>query len=79
MRAGLGSAATSQGAFRLEFRFNAEEWQGLSNEERVRRCRLMAEEAITLAKGAPPELKEGYLSLSRDWLKLATEMDRAGK
>ena len=63
----------------MEFRFNADEWQGLSNEERVRRCRLMAEQANTLAKGAPPELKEGYLSLSRDWLKLATEIDRAGR
>jgi hypothetical protein len=63
----------------LEFRFNAEEWKRLTNDERVRRCRLMAEQSMALANDAPPELKEGYLSLSRDWLNLAAEMERSEK
>ncbi len=63
----------------MEFRFNADEWQQLTNQERVRRCRLMAEQALTLANQAPPELKEGYLSLSSDWLKLGAEIERTVK
>ncbi len=63
----------------MEFRFNADEWQSLSNEERVRRCRLMAEQALTLAERAPPELREGYLSLASDWLKLGAEIERTAK
>ena len=63
----------------MEFRFNADEWQRLTNEERVRRCRLMAQQALTLAEQAPPELREGYLSLSDDWLKLGLEIERTAK
>ena len=63
----------------MEFRFNAEEWQRLTNEERVRRCRLMAGQARVLAERAPPQLKEGYLSISGEWLKLVAEIERTAK
>ena len=33
----------------MEYRFNAEEWRGLTTTERVRRCRLWAQEALKLA------------------------------
>lgn len=63
----------------MEFRFNADEWQRLTNQERVHRCRLMAKQALVLAEQAQPELKEGYLSLSGDWLKLAAEIERTAR
>jgi len=59
-----------------EFEFNAEEWQQLEPSERVRRCLAFAAHARELSDGAAPELKSGYLDLSRHWLALAEEMDR---
>ena len=59
-----------------ELEFNAEEWHKLAPSERVRRCRAFAAHARQLSVGAAPELKNGYLDLSRHWLALAEEMDR---
>jgi len=36
----------------------------------------MAEEAITLADNAPLALKDGYLSIASEWLRLATDIER---
>ncbi len=33
----------------MEYRFKATEWKDLPAADRVRRCRLMADEAVTLA------------------------------
>lgn len=58
----------------LEHRFEAEEWDRLTTEQRRRRCHLMAEEAQALAKAAPAEIAESYLQIANDWLQLAREM-----
>ena len=50
----------------------------LPNEERVRRCRTMAEQSQMLAAQGPHELKERFLFLSGEWLKLAAELERFG-
>ena len=63
----------------MQYRFNAEEWRGLATAERVRRCRLWAEEAQKLAQGAPPKMAANYLSIAADWLKLASEMEENSK
>lgn len=60
----------------MKFRFNSEEWERLSVEERIHRCALIAAEARKLAETAPPALRETYLSLAADWEKLAVEMGR---
>lgn len=61
---------------RVELEFNVEEWHQLEPSERVRRCRAFAAHARELSAEAAPELKNGYLDLSRHWLTLAEEMDR---
>jgi hypothetical protein len=61
----------------MDYRFKAEEWALLTAAERARRCRLMAEEATTLAKSAPPKMKQSYLSIANDWTKLAAEIEQA--
>lgn len=48
----------------MEFRFNADEWGGLTPAERIRRCRLMAHEAETLASRAQNHTKALYLQLA---------------
>ena len=58
----------------MDRRFAADEWSGLTNAERMRRCELMAQEAMKLAKNAVPSVAEGYLRLAEDWLKLAMEL-----
>ena len=62
----------------MEYRFKADEWKNLTTKERGRRCRLMAEEAQALAKGAPPALAETYLRIANDWLTLAMEIEQSG-
>jgi len=63
----------------MEYRFNADEWAGLSVGDRVHRCRLMAGEALKLAVNAPPALKVKYEDIARDWEKLAREIELAGR
>ena len=62
----------------MDYRFKADEWRLLSNEERVRRCRMMAEQSQMLAEQGPHELKERFLFLSGEWRKLAAELERFG-
>ena len=59
----------------MEYRFNAAEWKKLTREQRVRRCRLLASEAIKLADGASQKVAEGYLTIAQEWLKLADEIE----
>jgi hypothetical protein len=60
----------------VELEFNPDEWHRLAPSERVQRCQDYAEHARQLSIGAAPELKAGYLDLSRHWLALAEEIDR---
>ena len=53
------------------------EWLRLTAAERAEKCRLMAEQTQSLANGAPPELREGYLRIAASWLRLADELERA--
>jgi hypothetical protein len=62
----------------MEYRFNAAEWSELSAEDRVRRCRLMAEEARLLAERAPPSLKQSYAKIAQDWIQLAADIENGG-
>jgi hypothetical protein len=62
----------------MEYRFKAEEWDTLTSEQRARRCRLLASEAIKLADHAPARVAEAYLSLAGAWLKLANEIESGG-
>jgi len=62
-----------------EPQFKPEEWQRLGSSERVLRCQQFAEHARQLSSDAAPELKQGYLDLSRHWLALAEEIERHGR
>jgi len=60
----------------MQYRFQAEEWKGLSRAERVARCRLMAVEASKLARDAErEETKRLYSKLAREWEALALDME----
>jgi hypothetical protein len=61
----------------MDYRFKADEWQSLTPGQRAQRCRLMAEEAQELAKGAPPSVAEAYLRIAGEWLTLAREIEQA--
>jgi hypothetical protein len=61
----------------MDYRFKADEWKELTPAQRARRCRLMAEEAQELAKGAPPNIAESYLRIAGEWLTLAMEIEQA--
>ena len=63
----------------MEFRFTAEDWNALSLDERARRCRLLAEQAIKLANTAPELLKESYITIALGWLKLAAEIEHIAR
>ena len=64
----------------MEYRFNAEEWAGLSVSDRIRRCRLMAEEAHRLSEQeTSPRLKAAYILMHLDWLRLADEIEAANR
>jgi hypothetical protein len=60
----------------MEYRFKATEWKDLPAADRVRRCRLMADEAVTLAHLTSPDLAASYLRLAEDWRILAIDIDR---
>lgn len=63
----------------MDYRFKAEEWESLTPEQRVRRCRLMADEAQELAKNAPTKVAEAYLRIAGEWLSLASEIEQAAR
>ena len=58
----------------MDRRFAAEEWDALTIPERIRRCQVMADEALKLSKAAAPNLSDGYLRLAEQWLSLAMEL-----
>ena len=60
----------------MEYRFNAEEWDALTPENRVRRCRLLAQEALKMADGAKGSMKDALLAIAADWERLGTEIER---
>jgi hypothetical protein len=60
----------------MEFRFNAEEWETLAPAERIRRCRILAHEAETLAQHSTQQMKMIYSDLAMQWKTLADEMQR---
>ena len=63
----------------MQYRFHAEEWQGLSRAERVARCRLMALEASELARDAEREAtKRLYSKLAHEWEALARDIESDG-
>ena len=55
--------------------FKADEWNGLTGEERIQRCLLYAHEATLLSTHSPPEAKEAYIDLCQQWLALAAEIE----
>jgi hypothetical protein len=59
----------------MEYRFNAEVWERLSNAERAKRCRLMAAEARKLAEKAVGRVGEDYLAIAANWEQLAADID----
>ena len=60
----------------MEYRFQADEWRGLSLAERVRRCRTFAAEAQDLANHAPAYSKHLYEKIAQQWATLAAEIER---
>jgi len=63
----------------MEYRFKADEWNGLNPAERVRRCLLWAVEAQEIADKAPPELTAIYEDIADQWAKLAEEIEQHSK
>ena len=62
-----------------ERRFHTADWETLSVEQRVARCRMMAREAFQLADAATASLKETYLALAAEWEKLAQEIQQRSR
>ena len=57
--------------------FTEGEWSRLSAEDRIRRCRDLAFEAIADAQSKRPGYREPMLRLAAEWLKLAKEIQDA--
>ena len=60
----------------MDYRFNAEEWKGLSPQQQANRCRLMAGEARILAEESVSGEKLSYLKIADEWTRLAEEIER---
>ena len=63
----------------MEIDFEPEEFFDAPPAERIRRCRLMAEEALKLSSTASPEAREDYVNLAKQWVKLAHEIEQASR
>ena len=63
----------------MDYQFNAADWKRLSSIERAHRCRLLATEAPTMAEKAAPDLKERYLAVADELLRLALDMEAEAK
>ena len=61
----------------MEYRFNAAEWDKLAPSDRIRRCRLWAEESQKLASQTSGTIHEAYLAIAMDWQELANEIERS--
>ena len=62
----------------MERQFRSEEWKNLTASQKARRCHVMAEEALSLAEQAAPDLKDSYTRIAQDWIRLADDIERAG-
>ena len=60
----------------VQLRFDADEWKGMTREQRIKRCAVLAEQAQKLANDANAKFKPLYLRLADEWLTLAQEMQR---
>ena len=56
--------------------FDAEEWIGLTSQQRIWRCLAYAHEATQLGVYAQPDAKQAYVDLSEQWLALAKEVEK---
>jgi hypothetical protein len=63
----------------MDYQFSAVEWKRLSSIDRAHRCRLMSEEAMTMAERATPELTVRYLELAEAFLRLALDLEAKAK
>ena len=63
----------------MDYQFNAADWKRLSSIERAHRSRLMAAEAMTMAGKAAPDLRERYLALADEFLRLALDLEAKAK
>ena len=59
--------------------FDAEEFFRLGTAERVHLCRLLAKRAEELAARAEAAHAEAYREIARNWLRLASDMEAAGR
>ena len=57
--------------------FSADQWEKLTNEQRIAHCLMAAREAETFAEKASPELRQAYKDLAANWNVLATELQAA--
>ena len=56
--------------------FAAAEWLGLSNRERAKRCRQLAEELRKLSLNGEPSLQGTHVEIARQWELLAEALER---
>ena len=56
--------------------FKADDWKGLTVAERVGRCHILNNEALTLAENGGPDEAEAYRALARAWMELADAIGR---
>ncbi len=61
---------------RISLDFSSADFQPVTREERISKCRAMAEEAIMLAFWGSREARERYLLLAKRWAEFADEMER---
>ena len=57
--------------------FSSIDFHPATLEERVSKCRAMAEEATMLAYGREYETQEAYLRLAKQWREFASDIARA--
>ena len=60
----------------MDYRFKAEEWEQLTPAERIRRCRLLAAEAMRMGQLSTRRLKLLYADISAQWTIIADEIER---
>jgi len=57
--------------------FKAKSFLALTSAERARKCRELALEAERLAAAAGPQWRDSYLTIARQWMDLADDMECA--
>jgi len=57
--------------------FDADEWRRLSPREQIVLCQKWSDEASKLSRSAEPHMQQMYLNLSREWKRLADEIQRS--